>query len=199
MRIGLLGGSFDPIHRAHIALAQAALAHAKLDQIQLIPAGQPWQRDALKASPKDRAAMVQCAISGQAQMVLNDQEINREGPTYTIDTLAALPKEHEYVWILGSDQLRNFCSWFQWEEIAQQVGLLVAERPGTLTEPPEPLAKQINAGKASLERLPFEPIDISATLIREQLAQGHLPIDALDSAVLDYIQQHNLYQTTARN
>jgi len=104
MRVGLLGGSFDPVHCAHLLLAQTALENLNLDQIQIIPAGQPWQRPALGASPEHRLNMLRLATKGLDKVEINPIEIQRTGPTYTIDTIEALEKNHTYIWILGSDQ-----------------------------------------------------------------------------------------------
>lgn len=114
-RVGLLGGSFDPIHKAHIALALAAFEQLQLDQVQLLPAAQPWQRDALGASTQDRLAMAELATQSHHGLQVNPVEIERGGPTYTIDTVRSLPAGSRYYWILGSDQLHNFCSWNDWQ------------------------------------------------------------------------------------
>ena len=195
-RIVLFGGSFDPIHCAHLRLAQAALAYDQIDQVQFIPAGQPWQRAKLKASPTHRAAMVALAIQDESRFCLNPIEIEREGETYTIDTLHALPKGPAYFWLLGADQLENFCSWNQWEAIAQTVTFLVACRPQHQLTVPRPLQSLIDQGLARVETLPFEAMSTSATHVREQLAQGLAANDDVCPTVLNYINKHHLYQHT---
>ena len=127
-RIGLFGGSFDPVHSAHLALARTALSSLKLHQVQLIPAGQPWQRAPLGASPGQRLDMLKLAVGNTPGLVINPIEIERNGPTYTIETLEALTVGPEYFWLLGSDQLVNFCTWNRWQEIVQRVTLVVAQR-----------------------------------------------------------------------
>ena len=97
MRIGLLGGSFDPVHKAHLSLAHAAITALKLDQVQLIPAGQPWQRAPLGASPSHRLEMLKLATRDINAFEVNPIEIHRIGPTYTIETLQALEPAHEYL------------------------------------------------------------------------------------------------------
>jgi len=194
MQIGLLGGSFDPIHNAHVAVALSALHVRKLDQVQLIPAGQPWQRPSLQANPRQRAEMIALAIKGKEGLTLNTMEIERSGATYTIDTLESLDPKHTYFWILGSDQLANFCSWHRWQDIARRVTLLVAVRPGANQEIPAQLQEMVNQGSAHVEFLPFEPMPVSASELRTRLASG-LSVDGMiDPAVYDYIKQHNLYQ-----
>ena len=194
MRIGLLGGSFDPVHRAHLTLANTALVELNLDQVQLIPAGQPWQRPPLGASTTDRLTMTRLAVGQQAGLFVNSVEIDRNGPTYTIETLESLPEGPEYFWILGADQLANFCTWRRWSEIVSRVQLVVAQRPGSeLIIPPE-LAIWLNTNNKRLIHLPFEPLDISANEIRQRIARGESTADFLPEAVGQYITARGLYR-----
>lgn len=194
MRIGLLGGSFDPVHIAHLSLAQTALKSLELDQVQLIPAGEPWQRPPLSASPQQRLKMLELAIEDIAGIVVNPIEIYRTGPTYTIETLELLESGHEYFWILGADQLKNFCTWRRWSEIANYVQLTVAQRPGSaLTAPPE-LTHWLESHQRVLVFLPFEPLDISASAIRQRLAHQQSARDLLPEVVEQYIHEHGLYR-----
>lgn len=147
-RIGLLGGSFDPIHLAHLALARTALHELHLTQVQFIPAANPWQRKPLNAAPEHRLRMIELAIQDEPGMAVNPIEIQRGGATYTVDTLRALPAGARYVWILGADQLINFCTWHEWREIAARVDLAVATRPGTPLAPPAELIQWL-AGQAA--------------------------------------------------
>lgn len=196
-KIGLLGGSFDPVHLVHIALAKAARKHLALDEVQFIPAANPWQRQPLAASPEHRLAMLELAIAAKPGLCINPIEIERGGKTYTIDTLEQLPHGAEYFWVLGSDQLANFCSWHRWEDIARVVHLAVAERPGDSPHAPIPLQRLLEQAEKSLIRLPFDASPVSASDIRRRLA-GSLPVDGLlDSAVTQYIRQHGLYRATA--
>ncbi len=193
-KIGLLGGSFDPVHRAHIMLANAALKHLALDEVQLLPAADPWQREPLGASATHRLNMAQLAVRGHTGLKVNPTEIGRGGKTYTIDTVQAMPRTAQYFWILGADQLENFCTWHRWEDIVVYVHLAVARRPGSTIETPAPLAWLLDSLKKPLIEVPFEPVSISATQIRAAL-KARQPADAmLDPEVLQYIQQHNLYQ-----
>src|SRR5690606_28274201 len=109
-RVGLLGGSFDPVHRAHLALARAALSELELDQVQLIPAGNPWQRAPLRAAGSHRLRMIELAIDGDPRLAANPIELERDGPTYTIDTLKPLPQDATYVGLLGTEQLASSCT-----------------------------------------------------------------------------------------
>lgn len=192
-RIGLLGGSFDPVHRAHIALAESAHQALGLDEVQLIPAGNPWQRAPLAADTQHRLAMLNLAAKKYPWLQINPIETERSGPTYTIDTLEALSPDADYYWILGADQLNNFCSWRAWQKITECVHLVVAQRPDSADEPPAALQQQLQAIDKALIHLPFSPQDVSATEIRRRLAQGKPADIFLDPAVAAYIQQHQLY------
>lgn len=198
VRVGLLGGSFDPVHLAHIALAQAALTGLDLDRVELIPAANPWQRAPLAASPADRIAMLQLALRDAPGLSVNTIEIERGGQTYTADTLDQLPPNAEYYWILGSDQLANFCSWHRWRDIAGQAHLAVAQRAGASASPPPELRRHLDSLGRKLLALPFEPASISSTQIRQHLAKGEPTDGLLDVAVAQYIREKGLYQSPAQ-
>ncbi|ASC62888.1 nicotinate (nicotinamide) nucleotide adenylyltransferase [Achromobacter denitrificans] len=193
-RIGLLGGSFDPVHVAHIALARSALQALGLAEVQLIPAANPWQRAALHATAQQRRDMLELAIDGHPGLAVNPIEIDRGGATYTIDTLRALPQDARYVWLLGADQLANFCTWRDWQDIARQVDLAVATRPGTALSAPPALAEHLRSLGRDLQELPFSPMPVSASQIRQRLAQGEPTEGLLDPAVTAYIAAHHLYR-----
>jgi len=194
-RIGLLGGSFDPVHTAHIALAKSARSTLDLDQVQLIPAANPWQREPLKASSQHRLAMLDLAIKRCNWLAINTIEIDRGGKTYTVDTLRNLPLHNQYYWIMGSDQLRNFCTWQSWQEITERVVLAVAHRPGSPPQAPRALQRYLDMLGREIVSLPLPVLEISATEIRDQLAQGLTPSNnMLDDDVMTYISTHGLYQ-----
>ncbi|HUH86716.1 MAG TPA: nicotinate (nicotinamide) nucleotide adenylyltransferase [Pusillimonas sp.] len=196
-KIGLLGGSFDPVHLAHTALARAALHELSLDEVQLIPASQPWQRETLAATPLQRLAMLKIAVRDEPKLRINTIEIDRGGPTYTIDTLRQLPNGPEYVWILGADQLANFCTWHHWRDIAALVRLGVARRPGADAAAPAQLQVLLDQLKRPLLQLPFPAMDVSATAIRERLARGDSVQGLLHPEVAQYIDFHKLYRPNA--
>lgn len=195
MRIGLLGGSFDPVHRAHIELAKAAIIALALDEVQLLPARQPWQKPALSASAKDRLAMLELAIEGTEGLTVNPIELERSGKTYTIDTLEVLPQRHNYFWIFGADQLQNFPTWHRWQDIAKRVTLVAAERPGADLVIPAQLQALIDQGLAHVQTLAFAPMDISATALRHAINANTCTERWLNPKVAAYISGHRLYQT----
>lgn len=194
-RIGLLGGSFDPVHRTHIELAAHALDNLALDEVSLIPAAHPWQRAPLGASPKHRLAMLELAIQGRSNLTINPIELERSGPTYTLETLTQLPQGPEYFWIMGSDQLQNFCTWKNWQDILNYVHLAVAQRPGAQITPPAALQAELAQRQQRIFRLELPPVDISATAIRTRLKQQKSTNGLLDPKVQQYIKTHKLYLT----
>ena len=197
IRQGLLGGSFDPVHVAHIALARDARRHLALDIVTLIPAARPWQRDALGADARQRLDMLRLAIDGEPGLEVSGVEIERGGPTYTIDTLRGLPAGRDYFWILGADQLENFCTWNEWEDIVARVHLAVAARPGSGMATPAALHSRLRALGRELHILPMPPVDLSATAVRERIAAGLDTEGMLHPGVAQYIQRYGLYRNTA--
>ena len=195
-RIGLLGGSFDPIHNAHLQLAQSACSELALDAVWFIPAGQPWQRDPLAASPQQRWDMVNLAIAGRTGLRACDIELKRQGPSYTIDTVRELRAAHPdtaFTFILGADQLRKLPTWNGWEDIVAAVDLAAARRPGYDDKAPPQLLEALAASGHRLHRLSMPEIDLSATRIRRHLAQGESLAGLAPAAVAHYIDQHRLY------
>ena len=189
-RIGLLGGSFDPVHNAHIALACIALDTLALDELRWVPAGEPWQKTRRITAARHRVAMIELAMAGEPRFKLERCEIDRSGPSYTLDTVRAVRQaEPDAQWFLvvGQDQLANLHTWHGWQELLGLVTLTVAARPGA--------AKAVDAqvqGRA-YRVLPLPAMDVAATTIRERVARGQ-PIDALvPPAVARYIARHNLY------
>ncbi len=190
-RMGLLGGAFDPPHAAHVALAQSAHQALNLDELRVIPTGHPWHRaHPPKASAEHRLAMCRLAFADMAQTVIDDRESHRCGPSYTIDTVRELRLAHpdaELYLIIGADQARAFQSWRHWQELLRHVHLVVADR--------DPQAGQWqNTALMAATPLPFNPMDVSATQIRQALGLGRSS-PWLDPRVLGYIQQHQLYST----
>jgi nicotinate-nucleotide adenylyltransferase len=212
--IGLLGGSFDPVHVGHLQLARDALQILGLAEVRFIPAPQPWQKGPL-TDPAHRAHMVQLAIAGEPRFVLDMHEIERGGPTYTIDTLRALRTSLglsvPLVLIMGSDQFERLHTWREWKAIPTLAHVAVARRAGrtaTLTPQLAEWADPLRARPEEIERkaagtiLDFEmtPVDASATEARRLLAQARSQgtderlAAILPPPVLDYIRAHHLYR-----
>lgn len=195
-RIGLFGGTFDPVHNAHVALARSALADLQLDAVRWIPAGQPWQKDRQVTDAVHRAAMVQLAIAGEPRFELDRIEIDRAGPSFTLDTVRALQAAQpgqQWFLLIGQDQYAGLHTWNQWQELLTRVTLAVANRPGAAP------AVHADVLRFPHRSVPLAMLDISSTDIRRRAAQG-LDISTLVPAdVAGYIDQHRLYAAAIRN
>ena len=132
MRTGILGGTFDPIHIAHLHAGESALHQAELDRVLFIPAGDPWQKaDRDLSSASTRLEMTRLAVTGVAGFEVDDREIQRDGPTYTVDTLASFPDDEELFLILGADAAARIETWDRHRQVEERATILVVPRPGT--------------------------------------------------------------------
>ena len=190
-RVGLFGGAFDPPHLAHVALARAAIEQLGLDELRILPTGQAWHKRRPLSDAIHRVAMAQLAFAPLAQAVVDPRETRRSGPSYTIDTLQELLAEQphaEFFLLLGGDQWAAFDGWQRWQELARLAQPVVLARPGAL--PPAP-----RRGVPVPHMLALAPLCVSATAIREALAQGRMAEAAqhLPEPVARYISTHCLY------
>ncbi len=193
-RLGLFGGAFDPPHIAHVALARAALSQLALDELRVFPTGSAWHKARPLSDAVHRLEMARLAFDGLPGVVVDDRELRRVGPTYTVDTLRELHREHPQdtlVLVIGADQADTFDQWRESAEIARLAIISVAVRPRA----------DAPAGTVNPSRLPdgqwvpitLPPLPVSATDIRARRASG-LGIDHLvPAAVARYIDQHHLY------
>jgi nicotinate-nucleotide adenylyltransferase len=206
--IGVFGGTFDPIHQGHLSCGHYVLEHCALDQLQFMPCHLPPHRASPGVSAQQRAAMVQLAIANESAMQLQPLELNRHSPSYTAESLALLKKsmpQSTLAFVIGMDSLCYFKQWYHWQQILELSHLIVCQRPGYSNlegDAPALLAEysaapsalhQVTNGKIiELNNPDFNP---SATAIRAALAEKQQNINELAPSVLNYIQQHRLYQS----
>ena len=187
MRIGVLGGSFDPIHHAHLILAQSARDQLALDQVRFVVAAhQPHKHQGHHATAEQRAEMVALAIARVPGFVLDRRELEREGPSYTVDTLRSLAAEHpgaELVLLLGADAAAKFDAWYQPDVIRTLARIAVCGRDG----------KDVPPGFDMTVTLPR--MDLSATEIRSRIEAGKSAIGWVPEGVSDYIARLRLYRS----
>ncbi len=186
-KIGLFGGTFDPVHSGHVTVAKEAAEQYGLDQVLLVPAAAPpHKHGAAAASYEDRLRMVELACQGDPRLVASRLEENR-APSYTIDTVrrlkSTLQPEDELYFIIGADAFREIATWHRWEDLLREVQFIVATRPGhQYATPPG----------ARVHRLDTLALPVSSSEIRARLRAGELPPE-LPPAVLDYIRRKGLY------
>ena len=199
----LFGGTFDPVHRAHISAARAVSKALQQAPVYLVPNAVPPHRPQPLADAGQRLAMLKLAIAAFPQLHIDDRELRRDGPSYTIDTLLELRREHParpLVLVLGADSLAALQYWHRWQEYPALCHLAVLPRPGATAADervlgafPRAVASQLctlPAGRRLM--LPAPNLDVSSTAIRRALAEkGRCP--ALDADVLAHIHQHGLY------
>ncbi len=198
MRLGILGGTFDPVHRGHLALARAAGDEFGLEKVLFVPAGQPWRKAGLTiASGEDRLAMVQLALEGEEAFEIGTLEIEQAGPSYTVDTLEALRADRpddELVFILGEDALRDLPNWHRPERILELAKLAVARRADVSPEALEGAGRQLPGLLERVVWLEMPLVEVSATGIRERVKDGLSIAEMVPPSVEEYIRQHRLYR-----
>ena len=193
MSVGLLGGAFDPVHCGHLMLAEGALQELGLERVLLIPyAVGPHKPDGPVASGVDRLAMLALAVGGHPRLQVDDREIRRGGPSYTVDTLRDLSSEHpgvEWVLLMGCDQARTLAEWHQPRQVLEMARMAVAPRPGREQGP-----ELLPDGLAGAHRLSLPLPEVSSTDIRLRIARGRSLHSLVPEAVAEYIQEHGLYR-----
>jgi nicotinate-nucleotide adenylyltransferase len=196
-RVGIFGGSFDPVHHAHLALARVALEHLGLDQLLWIPVGQPWQKARQLARAADRAAMVALAIADEPRFTLESCELLRLGPSYTVDTVRELSARERAEWflVIGQDQFAQLHTWHGWRELVRGVTLAVANRAGAAPRS----NPEVAAASGGVIELPLPPTSVSATGVRLRVALGQSIADMVPPDVARYIEEHRLYRGPHRS
>lgn len=218
--IGLLGGTFDPIHNGHLRMAEEMREHFSLSKVRLIPAGDPYQktRGRQVVSAVHRLAMIQAAISGNPFIEVDDREFRRSGPSYTIETLIEMRNEAgpdtALLWLMGSDTFLGMPTWHRWHELFDHAHIAVAERAGNTSwrnamasglydefedryVPDDGLFEGATAGRIAV--FTMTALDISSTAVRDAIKTAHSPRYLVPDSVLDYIATHHLYTGTDRD
>ena len=207
--VAVFGGTFDPIHYGHLRSALELIECLGLEQLRLMPCAQPPHREATTCTAAQRAAMVELAVVGEPQLMCDTRELQREGLSYTIDSLIELRSElgddKSLSLILGCDALLKIDSWYRWQELLSWAHIVVIARPGWCLPHSGPVAQWINQhsqqdvgclaqrAAGSLLIMELRPLDISSTEIRELIAKGRSVRYLLPESVLDYIEEHRLY------
>ena len=194
MKVGILGGTFDPVHNGHLILADAARTQLALDIVLFVPAGEPWRKAHRTITPGEfRLAMLMLAITDHAQFGISDIELRHPGPTYTADTLEALAAERlddEFYFIVGADALADLPSWHDPARIVQHAVLAVADRNGHQLETAIAAVPEL---AQRIVRFDMPPTPISSTDIRARAAAGGDISATVPHAVARYIAEHRLY------
>ncbi|MGH8486055.1 MAG: nicotinate-nucleotide adenylyltransferase [Pseudomonas sp.] len=207
--MGVLGGTCDPVHIGHLRGGLEVAEALALDELRLTPSARPPHRNTPQVSAQDRLAMVECAVAGVPPLVVDARELQRDKPSWTIETLelmrAEMAAETQVFLLLGWDAFCGLPSWYRWEELLQHCHILVLQRPDADVEPPDALRNllaarsvsdpQALAGPAGNIAFVWQtPLAVSATQIRQLLASGKSVRFLVPDAVLAYIDAHNLYR-----
>ena len=195
-RIGVFGGAFDPPHTGHLALARAALAQLDLTQLRTVPTGQAWHKARDLSDAAHRVEMCRLLFSPLPDVVVDDSEIRRSGPSYTVDTLEALHAQRpgaRLMLLIGQDQAAGLPQWHRADELARLAIIWVAVRPDA-TGQVAPLDPGLCA-RFSLHTLPMAAQAVSSTDIRERIARHQTTQALISDPVARYIADHHLYQT----
>jgi nicotinate-nucleotide adenylyltransferase len=189
--VGLLGGSFDPIHHGHLLVAQVVLEALQLEAVRFVPAReQPFKAGHHAASAEDRAHMVALAIRGEPRFALERVELDRPGPSYTVDTLRELRRREpgkEFAILVGADAARDLTAWREAERLSQLARIVVFDRPGA----------ELPSLPWAVESVRAPVVDIAATEIRKRVATGHSIRYWVPDAVAEYITARGLYLNNA--
>lgn len=199
MNVGVLGGTFDPIHSGHLIIAEEARLGLGLSQVIFVPAGEPWLKGAREiSSAVHRLEMVKLAIAANPRFTVSTVDLDRGGPSYTEDTLTDLRRElgeaADFYFILGMDALAQFAMWREPRRIVEMCHLVAARRPGARELDLESLEQSLPGISRRLIVLDNPEVDISSSEIRERVAEGKSIRDMVPEAVERYIAEHGLYK-----
>jgi nicotinate-nucleotide adenylyltransferase len=193
--IGILGGTFNPPHRGHLALARHARAELGLERVLLMPAhSAPHKGDEGDPGPRQRLEMCRLAVGDEVGLQVCGLEIERGGPSYTVDTLRAIHESHpqaELTFVVGADMARTLPTWREPQELVELAKLAVAEREDAGCED---VSRALAPLRAEVAFLGMPPVEISSSLVRERVAEGRPVEELVAKAVAEYIAEHRLYR-----
>ncbi len=195
-RIGVFGGAFDPPHRAHMALVCSAIAALGLDEVRVLPTGQAWHRSGPLTDAAHRLAMTRLAFADLPQVVVDDREIRRSGPSYTVDTLNEITAEQpgaQLYLLIGDDQRRSLPGWKRIDDIARLAIICAAARDPQVASWHADTSGTSDVTPPAIRPLPMPLMPISATDIRERLSRQADVATLVTPAVERYIHEHHLY------
>ena len=191
----MFGGAFDPPHRAHQALAQALIQHQQLDRLYIVPTGHALHKSRVLSDTIHRLAMARLAFQNMPQVVVDEMETQRVGPSFTIDTLVELQLRHVNAYfcvLVGADQAASFTQWHQWQRILEMAQLVVVQRPDTSADKALP-HEWHNLPSERVTRMHMPLMDISSSALRASYASGDPNPELVSPLVAHYIQQNQLY------
>jgi nicotinate-nucleotide adenylyltransferase len=198
MRLGIFGGTFDPVHYGHLLAAEQCREQCRLDEVWFVPAAVPPHKAGVEISPgKARAEMLELAVAGLPQFRVSRMELERDGPSYTVDTLAVLRRDdptRELFLILGADSLADFATWREPRRVAELATILAVNR-GRVTPDVSAAAQQLGREFQALVQVVEMPaVDLASTDIRRRVREGRSIQFMTPRAVDLYLRQHNLYR-----
>ncbi len=203
--IGINGGTFDPIHYGHLRPALEVQQQLELDQVLFVPCYQPVHRALPQVPAEQRCAMIELAIENQPRFTLEKIEIERGGPSYMVDTLASLKQrmpDASLVLMMGTDAFAQFHTWQNWQGILQLANLVIMHRPGEIMPTDGEVGKiyqshqatRLTEASGQIVDVAVTQLDISSTMVREQIKDGNSADYLLPPCVMAFIQKHGLYQ-----
>ncbi len=206
--LAIFGGTFDPIHNGHLNMAHHACDELNLDTLYFMPCAQPAHKATPGVTAEDRLAMLQLAIADDTRYALDDRELKRTGPSYSVLSLRELRLEHPnepLAFLIGMDSFNGLHTWYHWQEIVKLCHILVYRRPGEVFSPPEELTEYVTNARVDtpeelteatggkLYLLSGPELSASSTEVREQLQRHRGKPDYVPEKVFGYIEMHRLY------
>lgn len=208
MRIGLLGGMFDPVHIGHLRPALELLHRLELDEVRLVPCAAPPHRGDASLDTEWRVALLEAAVADIDGLVVDDRELRLPPPSYTVQTLRDLQREQPddvFILAMGEDAFRGFCRWHDWQGILELADIVMMHRPGVLAEFDPEVSRLLATretdcaamgrrdSRGAIAQLEVTPLAVSSTEIRDMLARGEDPRFLVPDAVRQRILDNNLY------